>query len=200
MIEPVDTRIANVLDFLEHVDGGLKYDVVPISDMFGPTITDPDLDLLVVSEETVKGGEKVNQAREAKQMKVLDLHVVELIEQEVTNEADEVKISSSNLRMKLLGKRLRPPKNLGHRPYLIGLTGGIASGKSSVAKKLESLGAGLIDCDKIAHNCYKKGTKTFKAVVDHFGGIVVGEDGEINRRALGNIVFNSKVGFNFLLN
>lgn len=61
LIEPVEQRIANVLDFLECIDGGLTYEVVPISDMFGPTQTDPDLDLLVISAETEKGGHKVNE-------------------------------------------------------------------------------------------------------------------------------------------
>jgi len=79
------------------------------------------------------------------------------------------------------------------RPYLIGLTGGIASGKSSVGKRIAEKGAGLIDCDKIAHSLYKTGTPTQKAIVDIFGQGVMTSSGEIDRAALGKIVFHSKV-------
>ena len=46
---------------------------------------------------------------------------------------------------------LRPPLKAVSKPYVIGLTGGSASGKSSIARHLENLGAGIIDCDKLGH-------------------------------------------------
>lgn len=55
------------------------------------------------------------------------------------------------------------------------------------------MGAGLIDCDKIAHRLYKSGTCTFEQVVDEFGSDIVGEDGEIDRKILGGIVFSDSV-------
>jgi dephospho-CoA kinase len=72
---------------------------------------------------------------------------------------------------------------------VIGLTGGIASGKSAVSELLGERGATVIDADKIGHEAYRKGTVTFNAVVDAFGQDVVGQDGEIDRRTLGRKVF-----------
>ena len=72
---------------------------------------------------------------------------------------------------------------------IIGLTGGIASGKSSVATTLQSWGAYVIDADKLGHRAYVKGTDAFHKVVAQFGEDVVGADGEVDRRALGAKVF-----------
>lgn len=72
---------------------------------------------------------------------------------------------------------------------VIGLTGGIASGKSLVSEQLAKRGAVIIDADKVGHRTYLKGTDTFHAVVAAFGEDVVGDDGEIDRRALGGKVF-----------
>lgn len=54
------------------------------------------------------------------------------------------------------------------RPYIIGLTGGSGSGKSSIAKRLEKLGAALIDCDKLGHQSYKPGGPAYQQVIDAF--------------------------------
>jgi dephospho-CoA kinase len=72
---------------------------------------------------------------------------------------------------------------------VIGLTGGIASGKSLVSKRLAELGALVIDADKLGHETYRQGTETYRAVIEAFGPEVVGPDGEIDRRALGAKVF-----------
>ncbi|MED5346340.1 MAG: dephospho-CoA kinase [Pseudomonadota bacterium] len=72
---------------------------------------------------------------------------------------------------------------------IIGLTGGIASGKSTVATTLQSWGAYVIDADKLGHRAYVKGTDAFLKVVAQFGEDVVGADGEVDRRALGAKVF-----------
>ena len=72
---------------------------------------------------------------------------------------------------------------------VIGLTGGIASGKSLVSRQLAELGAVVIDADKLGHESYRRGTATYDAVVEAFGQDVVGPDGEIDRRALGAKVF-----------
>ncbi|MGB0997009.1 MAG: dephospho-CoA kinase [Pseudomonadales bacterium] len=72
---------------------------------------------------------------------------------------------------------------------IIGLTGGIASGKSTVARTLQSWGAYVIDADKLGHRAYVKGTDAFHKVVAQFGEDVVGADGEVDRRALGARVF-----------
>jgi dephospho-CoA kinase len=72
---------------------------------------------------------------------------------------------------------------------VIGLTGGIGSGKSTVAAMLGELGARVIDADKIGHEVYLPGTEGFRRVVDAFGADVVAPDGTIDRRRLGARVF-----------
>ena len=74
---------------------------------------------------------------------------------------------------------------------VIGLTGGIASGKSTAARYLAEQGARVIDADKLGHRVYESGRPAFDKVVAAFGQDVVAEDGEIDRRALGSKVFGS---------
>jgi dephospho-CoA kinase len=71
-----------------------------------------------------------------------------------------------------------------------GLTGGIATGKSTVAAVFEEAGARLIDADRIARDVVRKGTSAYRDIVAHFGTGVVCGDGEIDRRRLAAIVFN----------
>jgi dephospho-CoA kinase len=71
-----------------------------------------------------------------------------------------------------------------------GLTGNIASGKSTASKVFAELGAHIIDADVIAHDLLKPETGTFKKVVENFGGEIVNPDGTIDRRKLGEIVFH----------
>ena len=72
---------------------------------------------------------------------------------------------------------------------VIGLTGGIASGKSVVSQMLADHGALIIDADKVGHEAYRRGSGCYEDVVDAFGPDVVGPDGEIDRKALGSKVF-----------
>jgi phosphopantetheine adenylyltransferase/dephospho-CoA kinase len=76
----------------------------------------------------------------------------------------------------------------------IGLTGGIASGKSTVSKILAERGAVLIDADLLGHQTYEPGTATFAQVVAEFGDEIVAEDGTINRQVLGGLVFGHPDG------
>lgn len=78
---------------------------------------------------------------------------------------------------------------MGKRPILIGLTGNIACGKSTVARMLAEKGAYIIDADAIAHEVIRKGTPAYEAVLRRFGEEILGPDGEIDRRRLGAIVF-----------
>ena len=68
---------------------------------------------------------------------------------------------------------------------VVGLTGGIASGKSTAAALLGELGAHIIDADVLGHRAYDPGTSAFEAVVETFGNDIVAEDGSVDRRALG---------------
>ena len=62
----------------------------------------------------------------------------------------------------------------------IGLTGGIASGKSTVARELERLGAFIIDADVLAREVVAPGTEGFQKVLDRFGGSVLAADGSLD--------------------
>ena len=72
---------------------------------------------------------------------------------------------------------------------VIGLTGGIASGKSTAARYLASLGAHVIDADALGHRAYEPDTDAYQAVLAAFGNDVRGADGQLDRRALGSKVF-----------
>ncbi len=72
---------------------------------------------------------------------------------------------------------------------LVGLTGGIGSGKSTVAGMLEDRGAVVLDADEFARRAVAAGTPGFRHVVDTFGRRVIAEDGEIDRARLARIVF-----------
>ena len=73
--------------------------------------------------------------------------------------------------------------------YIIGLTGNIATGKSTVAGMLAELGATVIDADALVHELQRRGTPVYDAIVAAFGRGILDRGGEIDRRALGAIVF-----------
>ncbi|MDE4541500.1 dephospho-CoA kinase [Thermoanaerobacterium sp. R66] len=81
---------------------------------------------------------------------------------------------------------------------VIGLTGGIASGKSTVSSILKSLGAVIIDADVVSREIMIKGTDTYNILVSVFGREILRKDGEIDRRKLGNLVFADKEKLNKL--
>ncbi len=82
------------------------------------------------------------------------------------------------------------PLQAGTRPPVVVLTGGIASGKSAVAERLEGLGAPLIDTDVLAREAVASGTPGLRAVVDAFGAEIANADGSLNRRRLRELVFS----------
>jgi dephospho-CoA kinase len=73
---------------------------------------------------------------------------------------------------------------------VIGLTGGIAAGKSTISDALRESGAAVIDADKVGHEAYLPGTETHQALVAAFGAEILADDGQIDRRKLGAIVFS----------
>lgn len=72
---------------------------------------------------------------------------------------------------------------------LIGLTGGIASGKSTIGRHLERLGAVRIDADELAREAVSAGSVGLRQIVDHFGPGVLSASGELDRAGLGTLVF-----------
>jgi dephospho-CoA kinase len=75
---------------------------------------------------------------------------------------------------------------------LIGLTGGIGSGKSSVSSRLADRGAALIDADAIVRELQQPGNAVFDAMVERWGDEIVAEDGTLDRAAVAGIVFSDK--------
>jgi dephospho-CoA kinase len=74
--------------------------------------------------------------------------------------------------------------------HLFGLTGGIASGKSTVAARLRAHGVPVIDADSLAREVVQRGTEGLRAIVDAFGGGVLAHDGTLDRKALARVVFS----------
>ena len=72
---------------------------------------------------------------------------------------------------------------------LVGLTGGIASGKSTLAAALRALGAPVIDADQLARDAVRRGSPALQAIVAAFGPRILALDGELDRKAMGALVF-----------
>lgn len=81
---------------------------------------------------------------------------------------------------------------------VIGLTGGIATGKSTVSEILSKLGAEIIDADRVGHQIYMPGTEAWEDLISTFGEDILLPDKTINRPMLGKIVFGDKEALNKL--
>ena len=79
---------------------------------------------------------------------------------------------------------------MGQKPILIGLTGGIASGKSTVLQYLRYQGYPIIDADKLGHKVLESGNPGYSKVVEKFGASILNKDKSVNRLILGGIVFS----------
>ena len=75
----------------------------------------------------------------------------------------------------------------------VGLTGGVACGKSTVGRMLADRGAHFLQADTLAHQLYAPGQPTYRAVVEHFGRDIVNLDRTINRQRLADIVFPDRI-------
>ena len=76
--------------------------------------------------------------------------------------------------------------------FRVGLTGGIGSGKSTVAALFENLGTPIIDTDLIAHQITQPDGPAYQAIINTFGSGIISDDSTINRKELANIVFHSE--------
>ena len=74
---------------------------------------------------------------------------------------------------------------------IIGITGGIASGKSTVTNFLRRQGFQVVDADSVVHQLQKPGGRLFKALVQHFGQKIILENGELNRSLLASLIFSN---------
>lgn len=75
---------------------------------------------------------------------------------------------------------------------IVGLTGGLATGKTTVAKIFEGLGARIIDADSIARDVVREGTRAFEEIVRVFGRGVLGKEGGLDRKRLAHIIYHDE--------
>jgi len=81
---------------------------------------------------------------------------------------------------------------------VVGLTGGLATGKSTIGRVLAEHGCFLIRADDLGHEALARGGAAYEAVLQEFGGDILKEDGEIDRKRLGSLVFDSPERLNLL--
>jgi phosphopantetheine adenylyltransferase/dephospho-CoA kinase len=217
-MQDVSVRCAVVESFLHSVRPGLCVQTCVISDPEGPASVDSQLQAIVVSDETRAGADAINASRAAAcpPLTALDVFSVSLLQPAVakpsaadssaSSDALSPKVSSTHLRMnnysvffheRRFCDLFRPRAQQGDwgrvtdaaSPYIIGLTGGIACGKSSVRAEMQRLGAAAVDCDALGHAAYAVGSPTLARVIEEFGDGVGSKDMGINRAALGAVVF-----------
>ncbi|MDG2958286.1 dephospho-CoA kinase [Exercitatus varius] len=82
--------------------------------------------------------------------------------------------------------------------YVVGLTGGIGSGKSTIANLFAELNVPIIDADVVARQIVKKGSPLLARIVDHFGPAVLTPEGELNRPFLRHLIFQNDTEKNWL--
>jgi phosphopantetheine adenylyltransferase len=175
LVHPIHLRIRRLFQTLYSMRPSVAYQIVPIEDPFGPSITDTNLQCIVVSKETERGGQSVNKRRVENGLNSIHVDVVDLVGPEDSDESH--KVSSTGLRNKVLGafcgqglpvhclsggedgcRDWVRQSDDSKMPYCIGLTGGIASGKSSIVSYLvDKYTVGVVDCDKLGHVAYLKG-------------------------------------------
>lgn len=80
---------------------------------------------------------------------------------------------------------------MGNRPYTIALTGGIGSGKSSIARQFAALGVDIIDADLIAREVVEPGTPALQAIEARYGAAILTEQGTLDRARLREIIFQT---------
>lgn len=216
LVEPINARQEAVRQFVQRIKPQLQLSVIEIDTPEGPTVDMADLQCIVVSEETVKGAQSINDQRTAAKLTpltIVQLSIFNLPPNPATSSLaidpslQLNKLSSTAARFAQLARYLgrsnpHPWTHLQssklHACYTVGLTGGIASGKSGIGKVLQQCGAAVIDCDALGHECYRRGEPAYSAIVDEFGERVVGKNGEIDRKVLGPLVFADAAEMNKL--
>ncbi|XP_065176371.1 bifunctional coenzyme A synthase-like [Sycon ciliatum] len=226
IIQPFEYRKSFLEQFLGRIRGNLEINIEKIEDAAGPAGVDGTLQLLVATPEVASGVDFINKIRKEKDLSPLKLHVADLAmvtEHDKLSSTDLRRLDLGRLqptyqlqptvqsvrrnpwmrrweRVQSLDEssRCEAVKRERTRSYVIGLTGGIAAGKSNIAQRLEELGARVVYADQMAHQAYAPGTELFDDIVKEFGPEIVHADGSINRAALGKIVFGCSERMNVL--
>uniref|UniRef100_A0A0N5AA02 CTP_transf_like domain-containing protein n=1 Tax=Syphacia muris TaxID=451379 RepID=A0A0N5AA02_9BILA len=148
IMQTLDTRVNAVRSFVEDISK-VKCETEPISDAFGPSTVDANLEAIIVTPETYKGGQAVNRERLKKGLSELTVEVVPLVELS-DNILNETKLSSSSIRRAQLGKLLRNFSFIRcPKPFIISCIGYVGSGKTQVTRILDKEGCQVIDCDMV---------------------------------------------------
>jgi phosphopantetheine adenylyltransferase/dephospho-CoA kinase len=92
LVLPLEKRIADVREFLIDIDKSICFEIIPINNLYGPTATDHDLQLIVVSDETLKGGFKVNDIRRERNFPELEIYSIPLVEIKEVLKEKEMKV------------------------------------------------------------------------------------------------------------
>lgn len=222
LIQPLHHRTAAAEGFVASVRPGLRCETSALDEPLGPAASDAELALIVVSSETVSGASAVNDARRAASLPPLAVLEAPLVgaaapDDDEAEGGGEPKLSSTSLRRAELGafrsarpaaesdpgvRRAGPRPAQEPHPYIVGLTGGIASGKSTAAAALAAMGVATIDADALAHELYAPGGEAVREIAAAFGEAVRAADGGIDRRRLGARVWAdaaARSGLNALL-
>lgn len=201
LIQPYEVREGAVEQFLiahAKLEGKMfNLETFPIEESIPKRgVEDKRVECIVVTDETFPGALEFNSHRIA-----LGLTPVDVVKVATTAHSDmneNMKMSSSWLRRHALGSFVTRSEGdrlvhsaLSTGPYMVGLTGGIAAGKTFVRELMKESGIDVLDCDALGHLSYVPGTPTFEAMVKAFGRSIVGADGAINRQALSALVFKN---------
>ena len=205
LMQSLPHRAAAAEEFVRSVRPGIRCSTVALSTPLGPAATDGRLQTLVASEETLAAASVANDARRDADLPPLRVSVTSLVPSPPLESVDNTKMSSTYLRRRDLGTFLRPSafrraqlpsvdewarRRSSRGPYLIGLTGGIASGKSTIAADLAATGVTVIDADSLGHELYRPQGAAVNAVIDAFGPGVAAKDGGVDRKSLARIVWS----------
>ena len=76
--------------------------------------------------------------------------------------------------------------------FVVGLTGGIGSGKSTASQYFEQLGIQIVNADQVAKDCVMPGTSALDEIINHFGKKIIDKNGDLNRSELRKIIFDNE--------
>ena len=200
LIQPYGRRERVVRQFFSTIRPDVCYETAELTDGYGPSIVEPSIEAIIVTEETASGGAKCNEVRAEKGFPAMDVVTIGLISAsgELTaNLPTTAKLSSTGQRQAKIGGLFHDPrffcKRNTNKAYTICVTGGIATGKSTVSQILAKQDdVEMINADQLGHLAYEIGSESNRKIKETFSPLnpaVAAEDGSIDRKVLGSLVF-----------